>query len=222
MPCIPLENLCGNAANLSAPDLAKCVERASSPSPSTLMVKYSASRKTIAQPAVRARLHSTIGGSSDTELKELTVRPSALPPGPSVVTRQTPVGKQPSALRKSRGSRLDRGSASGSSHMLALEVGCDLFHEPVHLLLDHRMRLVADVEVEDHFLDAAFLHLLQRLDDLFRRAEQDRALGQVLLLHVLQDVDDLHEVLHGRRRVLGLLREGLQHAVVEVVHLRLP
>src|SRR5712692_895177 len=96
-----------------------------------------------------------------------------------------------------------------SLQVLTGEMGCDLVHEAMHLLLDQRVRLVADVEVQDHLLDAAFLHLLQRLDDLLRPAEQDRTLGKVLLLHALEDLDDLHEVLHGRRRVLGLLRKGL-------------
>src|SRR2546421_2819433 len=196
-----------------------------------LMAKYSASRNTGAQAAVRARLHSTIGGSSDTELNEFTVSPSRLPAGPSVVMRHTPVGKQPSALRKSRWSSSRRAGARTSSHMsggllhslevLALEVGRDLLHEAVHLLLHQRMRLVADVEVEDHLFDARLLDFLQRLDDLLRRAEEDRAIGEVLLLHVAQDLGDLDEVLHGRRRVLRLLRNRADHAMVEVVELAL-
>src|SRR5204863_7614778 len=100
-PPSPAEKRAAKAANLSAPGLAKWVESAASPAASTLMAKYSASRNTGAQFAVRARLQSTIGGSSDTELKELTVRPAGWPSAPSVVTRQTPVGNVPSAARKS-------------------------------------------------------------------------------------------------------------------------
>ncbi len=46
------------------------------------------------------RLHSTSGGSSETELNELTVSPSGLPSGPVAVTTVTPVAKRPSAVRK--------------------------------------------------------------------------------------------------------------------------
>src|SRR5207249_2560075 len=185
---------------------------------STFTAKYSASRNTGALEAARERLHSTIGGSSDTEVNELIVMPSGLPPGPIVVTRHTPVGKQPSALRKSRRSSSGRGSASGSSHIhslevFSLEVRGDLLHEAVHLLLHQGMRLVADVEVEDDLLDAGLLHFFERLDDLPGTAEQDRAVGEVLLLHVLQELGDLDEVLHGRRRILGLVRNGADHAV---------
>src|SRR5260221_6226895 len=207
------------------------MESASSPAASTLMAKYSASRNTGALEALRARLQSTIGGSRDTELKELAVSPTRLPSGARAVTRHTPVAKQPSALRKSRASCCAFSRATTSSHtsgglfhalqVLALEMRRDLLHEPVHLLLDHVVRLVADVEVEDHFLDAGLLDLLQRLDDLVGPAEQDGAVGEVLLLHVAQDLGDLHEVLHGRRRFLRLVRDGADHAVVEVVELAL-
>ena len=47
------------------------------------------------------RLNSTMGGSSDTELKELQVRPAGWPLASSVVMIATPVGKRPSSWRSS-------------------------------------------------------------------------------------------------------------------------
>ena len=51
---------------------------------------------------VRARLHSTSGGLSETELNELAVRPTSVPSGARAVTTVTPVAKLPSASRNSR------------------------------------------------------------------------------------------------------------------------
>src|SRR3954471_23903715 len=47
-------------------------------------------------------LHSTKGGSSDTEVNELAVIPCNLPSRSRVVMIVTPVAKEPSALRNSR------------------------------------------------------------------------------------------------------------------------
>ena len=47
--------------------------------------------------AVRARLHSTMGGSMDTELKLLAVMPTGVPSAARVVTMVTPVANRPSA-----------------------------------------------------------------------------------------------------------------------------
>ena len=52
-------------------------------------------------PARLARLHSTSGGSSDTELNEFAVIPTGRPSGASAVITVTPVAKWPSARRKS-------------------------------------------------------------------------------------------------------------------------
>jgi hypothetical protein len=49
-----------------------------------------------------ARLHNTIGGSSETELKLLAVRPTSMPSAERVDTTVTPVANAPSALRKER------------------------------------------------------------------------------------------------------------------------
>jgi hypothetical protein len=48
---------------------------------------------------------STIGGSSETEAKELTVIPICSAALDVVVTTATPVGKQPSAVRNARESK---------------------------------------------------------------------------------------------------------------------
>ena len=58
------------------------------------------------------RLHNTSGGDSDTELKELAVKPIASPALVRVVTMVTPVANWPSAFLKSRGSK------SGASGIL--------------------------------------------------------------------------------------------------------
>src|SRR5438552_13701721 len=64
--------------------------------------KCSADTKAGRLAALRARLHSTSGGSSDTELKLFTVRPTSRPAVSRVVTTVTPVVKVPSALRNAR------------------------------------------------------------------------------------------------------------------------
>src|SRR6266571_5091295 len=50
--------------------------------------------------ALRARLHNTSGGSSETELKELTVTPWKQPSGKRTVTTVTPVANCASVRRK--------------------------------------------------------------------------------------------------------------------------
>src|SRR5690606_38222614 len=48
---------------------------------------------------------STRGGSNETELNELTVKPIGAPSGAAVVTTVTPVAKRPSAVRKKLASK---------------------------------------------------------------------------------------------------------------------
>src|SRR6218665_4009996 len=60
-----------------------------------------------------ARLHSTSGGSSDTELKELAVSPTNLPAALRAVTMVTPVANMPRASRNSRGEKLGGGARTG-------------------------------------------------------------------------------------------------------------
>ena len=68
------------------------------------MAKPSASAKVPSRLLALRRLNSTSGGSSDTELKELQVRPAGRPSAARVVMTATPVGKQPSSCRNSFGS----------------------------------------------------------------------------------------------------------------------
>jgi hypothetical protein len=58
-----------------------------------------------------------------------------------------------------RGEPVLRGEAAGKD-------GCDFCHEPRHLVLDLRMRLQADIKVEDHLVKAGGPDLLQSLGDL--------------------------------------------------------
>src|SRR3981081_340891 len=60
--------------------------------------------------------------------------------------------------------------------MLSFEGRRDLAHEAVHLFLHLRMRLHADVEVEDHLGKAGGLDLLERVGDLGVRAERHTVL----------------------------------------------
>src|SRR5215467_2693515 len=64
-------------------------------------------------PEVLARLHSTIGGSRDTELKLFAVRPTSLPSTPRVVTMVTPVANAPRAMRSAWGSVFESGGTMG-------------------------------------------------------------------------------------------------------------
>ena len=61
------------------------------------------------------RLQATSGGSSDTELKELQVRPTGWPSAPVVVMMATPVGKLPSALRNALASKAGAGTRSAAA-----------------------------------------------------------------------------------------------------------
>src|SRR6218665_3088592 len=60
-----------------------------------------------------ARLHSTSGGSSDTELKELAVSPTNLTAALRAVTMVTPVANMPRASRNSRGEKLGGRARTG-------------------------------------------------------------------------------------------------------------
>src|SRR4051812_13915543 len=66
------------------------------------------------------RLHSTSGGLSETEAKELQVTPYGFPSAAIAVTMVTPVAKVPSAWRKSRGSIAELSLANS----LAGSAGC--------------------------------------------------------------------------------------------------
>src|SRR5580692_10158323 len=87
--------------HLPAPDLAKRVESPSWLSARILTPQSLACSQIAMLCTVRATENSTSGGSSDTELNELTVMPCSTPSAPRAVMMATPVGKVPSALRKS-------------------------------------------------------------------------------------------------------------------------
>jgi hypothetical protein len=53
------------------------------------------------EPAARDKLHSTKGGVSETELKELAVNPTNCPDAVRAVTMVTPVANMPKAARNS-------------------------------------------------------------------------------------------------------------------------
>ena len=88
------------------------------PAASTWMAKWLAPWKSQTLGAWRARLHSTSGGSSETEENELAVMPTRRPSGARVVMTVTPVVNWPKALRSSRGSKEQAVAAAGVSHVL--------------------------------------------------------------------------------------------------------
>src|SRR3546814_7687677 len=89
-------------------ELAKRADSSRWSSANTLMAKWLAARKAGRDLLARRKLHSTRGGSSDTELNELQVRPTGWPSAPQVVMMATPVGNVPSARRNSMGSKAAR------------------------------------------------------------------------------------------------------------------
>ena len=64
------------------------------------MAKCAAESALRRSPPSCARQTSSSGGSSDTEVKLLTVNPAGVPSSVRQVTTVTPVAKQPSASRK--------------------------------------------------------------------------------------------------------------------------
>src|SRR5215468_7413118 len=91
-------------ANFSPDDFENFNASSCCETSSTFTVKWLAFWK-IGNPCENMpRLHSTSGGFSDTEAKELQVTPYGLPSADIAVTIVTPVPNVPSAVRKSRGS----------------------------------------------------------------------------------------------------------------------
>src|SRR2546426_491993 len=82
--------------------------------------KCSASMKAGRLAELRARLHKTKGGSSDTELKLLTVRPTSRPAPSRAVTTVTPVVNAPSALRNARLSMAAVGAPVDASALIGV------------------------------------------------------------------------------------------------------
>src|SRR3954454_8408278 len=94
----------GVVPNRSSSRVAKRIEAGCCPVWRTLTANWVASISAAALAAGLARHTSSSGGSSDTEVKLLTVKPAGDPSGVRQVTTVTPVAKQPSAARKVRGS----------------------------------------------------------------------------------------------------------------------
>src|SRR6476620_10310676 len=93
----------GVVPNRSSSRVEKRIEAGCWPVWSTFTAKCDALMRAAALAALLAMQTSSSGGSSDTEVKLLTVRPVG-PPSCRHVTTVTPVAKHPSASRRVRGS----------------------------------------------------------------------------------------------------------------------
>jgi len=89
--------------HLPPPNWANRVDNPSCVSSRTLIPHAFAASHAEKLSTVRTSENNTRGGSSETELNELTVVPTNRPSGARAVTTTTPVGKTPSAFRKSPG-----------------------------------------------------------------------------------------------------------------------
>ena len=117
-PCSPSAQA-PSAKRSSAAD-AKRRDRSTCASASTLTAKRGAVRKASRLGLGSRSDHSTSGGSSESELKELAVRPTKAPASSTQLMMVTPVVKRPSALRRWR--RVDRpGHASAVSGVARLD-----------------------------------------------------------------------------------------------------
>src|SRR5213595_2987214 len=94
----------GVAPKRSSSRVEKRIDAGCWPVCSTLIAKWDASVSAAALAAFLYRQTSNSGGSSDTEVKLLTVSPAGSPASFRQVTTVTPVAKQPSASRSVRGS----------------------------------------------------------------------------------------------------------------------
>src|SRR3954462_5234530 len=140
----PMPASVSQPANLSSLARANWLEICTWSSARMFTTKRSASRNTGWLGAVSDWLHRISGGSSDTELKELTVRPCGLPWASTVVITVTPVTKEP---RTWRSSRVSKGVLIPSAfHLLdpaRLRGAEDRFQRTDvgdHLLARHRVR----------------------------------------------------------------------------------
>ena len=69
--------------------------------------------KAAIDPADLAKLLSTSGGDSDTELNEFAVSPTKVPAAVRAVTIVTPVANMPSAVRNSAGEKVGAWAPDG-------------------------------------------------------------------------------------------------------------
>src|SRR6185436_1698163 len=85
--------------------------------------------------------------------------------------------------RRAKSSRPSR-RCSRAKSTIGLELRRDLGHEAGHLVLHARVRLEAEIEIEDHLVEACALDLgLQRVGNLCRRTDKHGAVGEILRLH---------------------------------------
>src|SRR5262245_25979577 len=97
---LPAPRVKATVANLSSLRVAKWRASASCSAPRMLTLKWPERVKPEKEEALRLRLHSTSGGSSETAAKELAVSPTRSASGVQVATTTTPVAKRPSAWRR--------------------------------------------------------------------------------------------------------------------------
>src|ERR687885_751528 len=114
---------------------------------------------------------------------------------------------------KRRGLRADLDGlsrTSGRSEHVARrgEMRHDLARDALHLAQRLGMRQQAEVEVADHFFNARRLDLLELMNDLLDGAGDNAALAQVLRLHALDALGDIHEVADVGRGLGRVLRHG--------------
>src|SRR5580704_12076157 len=97
-----LARQCWSTSNLSAVRRAKCTAISRCSWDSTCTAKDAPGPNATAPLLLFDRHHSSSGGSSDTELKELAVMPTGSPSGRTAVMTVTPVANSPNASRSCR------------------------------------------------------------------------------------------------------------------------
>src|SRR5215475_7686333 len=124
---LPLSPGChATSANLSACFEANRLEIGRCCSLRMLIAKCAVHAKSGKLPALRAMQTSTSGGSSETEVKELAVKPRGRLSSSMAVTTVTPVTKQPKARRSSSGSStMDLSAARAHRSTNGSAIGCD-------------------------------------------------------------------------------------------------
>src|SRR6266516_5065709 len=119
----------GTPSNLLSERRLKRYDIRSWSSARTLKAKPQPAWKAPRLGARRCRQTSTSGGSSDTEVNELAVKPRSSPSGSRVVTTVTPVVNEPAARLKSSTLIWAAASASGPA-ALVRESGCSVSNCP--------------------------------------------------------------------------------------------
>ena len=89
----------------------------------------------------------------------------------------------------------------------------------MHLLLNHFMWLSANIKVQYNFIDPSSFYIFQTINYLRRGSNENWSIRQVFLLRIPQNLIDFHEIMHGRRHLTGIIREGTQHTILEIIDL---